>query len=288
MFRLSRHPFSRVCHHSNPASVTSHRSWSIPVSTLSDFAVFPRENVCQPSSLQSKSRSIKTRLSWLQTVTDGQESRRTLDKMSKLHRSRLDTSVCTRRSGSSQLASDETLSRTACTGKELHCKPTRTVDQLREMCPSPTLRLQAHGPDDVRLNTVIGISAGGSEANVTSENNDFTAKAVRDMIAEVEGRNPRKKKATPQTTIVYNTVYNSGAATSATISSVTPVRREISTPPSPQSSPITRRWRLFVVSIIQKERLRIRRENAQMMEEDLFFFGHGDTRSKGSQHRTEQ
>ena len=48
---------------------------------------------------------------------------------------------------------------------------------------------------------------------------DFTAKAVRDMIAEVEGRKPRKKKATPQTTIVYITVYNSGAAFSATISS---------------------------------------------------------------------
>ena len=85
-------------------------------------------------------------------------------KMSKLHRSRLDTSLCTRRSGSSQLASDETLSRTSCTGTE-----TRSVDYLREMYPSPTLRPQAHGPVDVRLNTVIGISAGGSGANVTSE-----------------------------------------------------------------------------------------------------------------------
>ena len=74
MFGLSQHPFSRVCHHSNPASVTSHRSWSIPVSTQSDFAVFPHENVCQPSSLQSKLRSIKTRLNWLQTVIDGQKS----------------------------------------------------------------------------------------------------------------------------------------------------------------------------------------------------------------------
>ena len=67
--------------------------------------------------------------------------------------------------------------------------------------------------------------------------NDFTAKAVRDMIAEVEGRKPQKKKPTPQTTIVYNTVYNSGAASSATISSGTPVRRDMSTPPSHQSSP---------------------------------------------------
>ena len=85
--------------------------------------------------------------------------------------------------------------------------------------------------------------------------NDFTAKAVRDMIAEVEGRKPRKKKPTPQTTIVYNTVYNSGAAPSATISSGTPVRKDISTPPSPQSFPTTRLWRRFVVGILQKERI---------------------------------
>ena len=119
----------------------------------------------------TKLRSIRARLNHLQTVIDGQESRRALDKMSKLHRFRLDTSFCTRRSGSSQLASDETLSRTACPGTELHCEPTRSVDHLRP------------------------------------------------MIAEVEGRKPRKKKAPPQPTIVYNTVYNSGAASSATISS---------------------------------------------------------------------
>ena len=76
MFGLSQHPFSRVCHHSNPASVTSHRSWSMPVSTQSDSVVFPHENLCQPSSLQSKLRSIKTRLNWLQTVIDGQKCQR--------------------------------------------------------------------------------------------------------------------------------------------------------------------------------------------------------------------
>ena len=265
MFGLSRHSLSRVCHHSNPASDTSHRSRSLPVSTHSDFDFFPHENVCQPSSLQFKLRSIETRLNWLQTVIDGQKSRRTLDEMSKLHRSRLDTSFCTRRSGSSQLASDETLSRTACTGTELHCKPTRSVDQLCEMCTSPTLHSSTHASVD----PVIGFSAGGSETKSLLRDNDFTAKAVRDMIAEVEGRKPRKKKSTPQTTIVYNTVYNSGAASSATISSGTPVRREVSTPPSPQSSPITRRWRLLVVSILQKEGMRVRRESAQMMDEDL-------------------
>ena len=268
MFGLSLHPFSRVCHHSNPASVTSHRSWSIPVSTHSDFVVFPHKNVCQPSSLQSKLRSIKTRLNWLQTVIDGQKCRRIPDELSKSHRSRLDTSFCTRWSGSSQLASDKTLSRTACTGAELHCKPTRSVDQLCEMCPSSTLHSSTHCSNDVSVDSVIGFSAECSEVSLLRDN-DFTAKAVKAMIAEVEGRKPRRKKPTPQTTIVHNTVYNSGAASSATISSGTPVRRDISTTPSPQSSPTTRLWRRFVLCILQKERMRVRRENALMIDEDL-------------------
>ena len=270
MFGLSQHPFSHVCHHSNPASVTSHRSWSIPVSTQSDFAVFPHENVCQPSSLQSKLRSIqKTRLNWLQTVIDGQKSRRTLDEMSKSHRSRLDTSFCRRRSRSSQLASDETLSRTACTGTMLHCKPTRSVDQLREVWSSPTSRSQAHCPHDVRLDTVTGISAGGSEANVTFERQRLHGEGSEGHDCRSRGTEASKEETDTQTTIVYNTVYNSGAASSAMISSGTPMRREISTPPSPQSSPITRLWRRFVASTLQKERMRVRRENALMMDEDL-------------------
>ena len=193
---------------------------------------FPHENVCQPSSLQSKLRSIRTRLGWLQTVIDGQESRRALDKMLKLHRSRLDTSFCTRRLGSSQLASDLTLSRTACTGTELHCKPTRSVDQLRKVWSSPTLRSQAHCPHDVRLDTVTGISAGGSETNVTSERQPLHSKSGEGR--DCRSRKPRKKKAPPQPTIVYSTVYTSAAASSATISSGTPVHSEISTPPSPR------------------------------------------------------
>ena len=188
MFGLSQHPFSHVCHHSNPASVTSHRSWSIPVSTQSDFAVFPHENVCQPSSRQSTLRSIKTRLNWLQTAIDGQKSRRTLDEMSKSHRSRLDTSFCTRRSGSSQLASDKTLSRTACTGTELHCKPTRNVDQLCEMCPSSTLHSSTHCSNDVSVDSSSASVQEALKRMSRLRDNDFTAKAVRDMIAEVEGR----------------------------------------------------------------------------------------------------
>ena len=93
MFGLSRHPVSRCCQHAKPATVNSHRTWSIPVSTQSEFGVFPHENVCQPSSLQTKLRSIGARLSHLQTVIDDQESQRAVDKMTKLHRSRLDTSV---------------------------------------------------------------------------------------------------------------------------------------------------------------------------------------------------
>ena len=152
LFGLSRHPVAQFCQHANPALVNSHRTWSIPGS---EFAVFRHENVCQSSSLQSKLRSIRARLSRLQTVID--------------HRSRLDTSVCTRRSGSSQSASDETLSRTACPGTELHCEPTRSVDQLCEMCPSPTVRSSIHCSDDVSVDPVIGFSAGGSETSVTPE-----------------------------------------------------------------------------------------------------------------------
>ena len=157
MFDLSRHPVAQFCEHSNPVLINSHQTWSIPLSTQSDFAVLPHENVCQPSFLQSKLRSIRTRLSHLRSVIDGQERRRALDKMSKLHRSRLDMSFCTRESGSSQLASDETLSKTAYPGTELYCEPTRSVDQLCEMYPSPTLHSSTHCSNDVSVDPVIGL-----------------------------------------------------------------------------------------------------------------------------------
>ena len=269
MFGLSRHPFSRVCQHSNPASVTSHRSWSILVSTHSDFAVFPHENVCQPSSLQSKLRSIETRLSWLQTVIDGEESRRTLEKC------RNSTDPDWTRAFAHDGRDPRSLPQTKpCRGQHV-LEQSYAANQHGAWisCARCALRLH-YVPRHKSWMTSVSTPSSASVQEALKRmsllrDNYFTAKAVMDMIAEVEGRKPRKKKATPQTTIVYNTVYNSGAASSATISSGTPVRREISTPPSPQSSPITRRWRLFVVSILQKERIRVRRENAQMMEEDL-------------------
>ena len=132
--------------------------FSLPVSAQSDVAVLSNESVCNPSSISSALSSMRTRQNRLQTViVHGQESRRAMDKMSKLHRSRLDTSICTRWSGSSQLAS-ETLSRIACPGTMLHRKPTQSEDQLREMCSSPALCAQTQCSDDVRLGTVFGIS----------------------------------------------------------------------------------------------------------------------------------
>ena len=67
MFGLSQHLFlvfvnTQILH----LSLRTDRGQFL--SRHSDFAVFPHENVCQPSPLQSKLRSIKTRLSWLQTV----------------------------------------------------------------------------------------------------------------------------------------------------------------------------------------------------------------------------
>ena len=222
MFGLSRHPLSRVCHHSNPASDTSHRSWSIPVSTPSDSAVYPHENVCQPSSLQFKLRSNKTRLNWLQTVIDGQESRRALDKMSELQISGLDRNFCTRRSGSSQLTSGQHI---------LEQSYTANQHGAWISCAGCALRLHHILRHTARMTSVSTPSSASVQEALKRmsllRDNHFTAKAVRDTIADVEGRKPRKKKAPPQPTIVYNTVYNSGAASSATISSGTPVHRNL-------------------------------------------------------------
>ena len=166
--------------------------------------------------------------------------------MSKLHRSRLDTSFGTRRSGSSQLASDKTLSRIECFATELHCKPTRSVDQLCEMCPSSSY---------IPRHTARMTSVSTPSSTLVQEAVKRTSLLRDNMIAEIEGLKPRKKKAPPQPTTVYNTVPH-------------PVRRS-AREPSLRVSPITRRWRLFVVSILQTERIRVRRENALMMEEDL-------------------
>ena len=50
-----------------------------------------------------------------------------------------------------------------------HCEPTRSVDQLCEMCTSLTLHSKTHCSNDVSVDAVIGFSAGGSETIVTPE-----------------------------------------------------------------------------------------------------------------------
>ena len=81
-------------------------------------------------------------------------------------------------------------------------------------CARRALRLQCIPRHTARMTSVSTPSSASVQEALKRmsllRDNDFTAKAVRDMIAEVEGRKPRKKKPTPQTTIVYNTVYNSG------------------------------------------------------------------------------
>ena len=199
------------------------------------FFVFPHDNVCQPSSLQSKLRSIKTRLNWLQTVIDGQKSQRTLDEMSKSHRSRLDTCFFAH-DGRDPRSWPQTK---PCRGQHV-LEQSYTANQHGAWisCARCALRHTAR-MTSVSTPSLASVQEALKRTSL-SRDNDFTAKAARDMIAEVEGRKPRKKKPTSQTTIVYNTVYNSRAASSATISSETPVLRDISTPPSPQSSPTTR------------------------------------------------
>ena len=92
----------------------------------------------------------------------------------------MDTSVCTRWSGSQQLASDEALS------TEQRCKPTRSVYHLREMCSSLALCAQTGCSDDIRLNTVIGITAGGSRTRMSLlRDNDLRSR--RTEASEEEG-----------------------------------------------------------------------------------------------------
>ena len=172
-------------------------------------------------------------LNWLQPVIDGQKSRRTLDEMSKSHRSRLDTELFAH-DGRDPRSWPQTK---PCRGQHvLEQRYTANQHGAWISCARCALRLHCIPRHTARMTSVSTPSSASVQEALKPmsllRDNDFTAKAVRDMIAEVEGRKLRKKKPTPQTTIVYKTVYNSGAASSATISSGTPVRRDISTPPS--------------------------------------------------------
>ena len=229
---------------------------------------FLMKNVCQSSSLQSKLRSIEARLNWLPTVIDGQKSRRTLDEMLKSDRSRLDTSFCTRWSGSSQLASAK-----PCRGQHV-LEQSYTANQHGAWISCARCAFRPHYiPRHTARMTSVSTP---SSASVQEARKRMSLLRDNDHGEGGKGHDCRSRRteASKEETDTTNDdrvqhVYNSGAASSAMISSGTPVRRDISTPPSPQSSPTTRLWRRFVVGILQKERMRVRRENALMMDEDL-------------------
>ena len=239
MFWSSQNPFSRVCQHTNPASVTSHLSWSIPVSTHSDFAVFPHENVCRPSPLQSKLRSIKTRLSWLQTVIDGQESKRTLNKMSKLHRTRAFA-----HDGRDPRSWPQTK---PCRGQHV-LEQSYTANQHGAWISCARCALHLHYvPRHTAQMTSVSTPSSASVQEALKRmsllrDNDFTAKAVRDMIAEVEGRKPRKKDRVQHYVQFWSGIQCDQLGNSS-------AQRNFDTTIT-SASPITRRWRLFVVGIL--------------------------------------
>ena len=234
-------PFLVFRQHSNPASVhfASIVVYSCPRhSTLSDFDVFPREKCASHLHFSPSCVPLKTRLNWLQTVIDGPGESTNLGQNVETPQISIGHELL--RTTVGILAAGHR--RNLVEGQhELEQSYTANQHGAWISCARCALRLHYVPRHTARMTSDSTPSSASVQEALKRmsllRDNDFTAKAVRDMIAEVEGRKPRKKKATPQTTIVYNTVYNSGAASSATISSGTPVRREISTPPSPQSLP---------------------------------------------------
>ena len=245
LFGLSRHPVAQFCQRAIPPPVNSHRTWSIPVSTQSDFAVFPYENLSQTTFLQSKLRLIRARLCHLQTVIDAREIDEPWTKC------RNSTGLDWTRAFAHDDRDPRSWPQTRPRRGQQVLEQSYTTNQHGAWisCARCALRLHYVPRHTARMTSVSTASSASVQEALKRmsllRDNDFTAKTVTDMIAEVEGRKHRKKKAPPQPTIVYNTVYISGAASSATISSGTTVHREISTPPTPRVSPMTRCWRLF-------------------------------------------
>ena len=156
--------------------------------------------MCQPSSLQSKLRSIKTRLHLLQTVIDGQESRRTLDNMSKLHRSRLDmsflhTTVGILAAGLRRNLVEDSMHWNRATVQTNTERGSVARDVPFAFVPRHTARMTS-----VTTPSLASVQEALKRMSLLRDN-DFTARAVRDMIAEVEGRKPRNKKERSCTTL---------------------------------------------------------------------------------------
>ena len=169
-----------------------HQTCSVTVPSQSKIAFFKLDGVFHPSSVQAALSLIRPRLNRLQTVTVRDlQSRRAMDKVSKLNTSRLLASVRTRRSGSSQLALAETLSRTACLRTELHCKPARILDQFSRnvvlactMCQDRVLgwRPSQHQQWDQYRRLSTGVTSEGQRGG---EDND--ARSRRTEASKEEG-----------------------------------------------------------------------------------------------------
>ena len=117
----------------------------------------------------------------LQTViVHGLQSRRAMDNMSK--------------------------TKTACLRTEPHCKPNTGAWISCAIC-APRLHnvpRQSARMASVSTPTVGSVQEALKRVSLLRDN-----EAVRTMTPEVDGRKPREEEAAQQTTIVYNTVYNS-------------------------------------------------------------------------------
>ena len=81
--------------------------------------------------------------------------------------------------------------------------------------------------------------------------NDFTAKAVRTVLSEVEGRTSKEEGSTTNDSSVQHRVhFRSSSQSDKRLRDANAPK--ISTPPSLGFFLVTRRWRLFVVSLLQK------------------------------------
>ena len=129
-------------------------------------------------------------------------------------------------------------------------------------CARCVLRLP-YIPRHIRVDPDTSFSAGGSETNVVPERQLLYSESGEGHDFRRRGK-LREKKDPPQPTIVYNTVYNSGAASSATISSGRQCR-EITTPPT-LVSPNNSSLETFVVSTFQTERIRVRWESVLLRD----------------------
>ena len=136
------------------------------------------QSAWQPSSSQSPLSSIKARLNRLQAlIVHGQESRRAMDNMSKLNRSRLDTSVCTRWSGSSQLPQPK-----PCRGQQV-LEQSYAANQHGTWisCTTCALRLHHVPRHSARMTSVSTLSSASVQEALLKRmsllrDNDFTAK----------------------------------------------------------------------------------------------------------------